>query len=371
MGSSVTFRKEYHDYVCVDLETSCGNIYSAEIIEIGAVKVENDVIVDTFGTLVKPVGKIDRFATRINGITENDVANAPSIEEVFDSFLGFIGESILLGHNIAAFDLQILREVGRNLKKQINNQYVDTLNIAVKLLPELPSHSLTSLCEYYDIRNDHAHRALSDCMANIEVYNALMQERHGNASSITKKNKSIAFIPNFSETSKMLMRLVGIVEGMTCDGEISEKEVTYLSDWLDKHTELKGNFQYDNTLKAINSEHEERLSILKNIVDPVENFSECTESVIDYNNKIVCLSGDFITASKSEIAERLSELGATVRDSVVKDCTYLIVGGNGSTSWTSGNYGNKVKKALEMQAKGRNVKILKEEEALKGIEWNN
>jgi len=367
MGFSANTTKECTDYVCVDIETSGGDIHTAEIIEIGAVKVVNREIVGQYSTLVKPNKPVNPYTYSINGISDDDVANAPSIEEIFDDFLDFIGDSILLGHNIAAFDLQILREVGFQLKKYVKNQYLDTLYVAKKILPDLPSYSLTSLCEYYSIENAYAHRALSDCLANIEVYNAMMIDKEGNSGNISKhKKKRSNYVP-VSDTTKLLIRLVGIVEGIICDGNIEENEITYLRKWLNEHANLKGNYQYDAVVQALDGK-KDITSTLAAIVDPIENKTETINS-IDLNGKLVCITGEFDCGSRSDVEQTLINAGADLSRSVVKALDYLIVGGRGSESWACGNYGTKVQRALELQEKGGKIKIIRESEVLKDI-WN-
>ena len=368
MGSSANTTKECTDYVCVDLETSGGDIHTAEIIEIGAVKVVNGEIIDKYSTLVKPNNPVNPYTYCINGISDNDVINAPSIEEVFDSFLEFVGDSILLGHNIAAFDLQILRGAGFQLKKYIKNQYLDTLYVAKKILPDLPSYSLTSLCEYYGIENAQAHRALSDCLANIEVYNAMMKEKEGNSKNISRHKKAKNYYVPVSDTTKLLIRLMGIVEGIICDGNIDEKEIKYLRNWLNDHTNLKGNYQYDAVVQALDGK-KDITTTLASIVNPIENKTETTISDIELNGKLVCITGEFDYGSRSDVEQRLIKTGAEISPSVVKAVDYLIVGGRGSESWACGNYGTKVKRALELQEKGAKIKIIKESEVLKYI-WN-
>ena len=96
------------DYVVVDLETTSKYVNYAEIIEIGALKVVNNEPVDSFSTLVRPDFDIPRSATEINNITNAMVADAPGIRDVMAQFLDFVGNSVLIGHNIASFDVNII-----------------------------------------------------------------------------------------------------------------------------------------------------------------------------------------------------------------------------------------------------------------------
>lgn len=367
MSHAVSYYK-CRNYVCIDLETTGLNIDESEIIEIGAVKVRHGEIEDCYNTLVKPYGLISSRATNVNGITEEDVKDAPHIDDVFENFLNFVGDDILLGHNIAAFDLHIIREQGRKNGRIVDNKYLDTLTLARKMLPDLPSLSLESLCNYYGIENKQAHRALGDCFATIEVYNALINNKTGDINSIKKgkKNNGIYF-SKLTDGSRLLVRLTGIIEGIICDGIVNDEEFNYLYDWLMKHQELKGNYQYDylvnswnNLSNSCKSHQEHLISRLKSILDPVESKSEHLSFKIDFIGKNICLTGEFQNGSKSDISNKFIKMGAVIHNSVTRKVDYLIVGGNGSKAWALENYGTKVKKALELQEKGFKISILRE-----------
>ena len=372
MSHAVT-NKRCRDYVCIDFETTGLNIYDSEILEIGAVRVADGEILDCYNTLVKPYGEISVGATEVNGITHEDVEDSPRIEEVIDDFLDFIGNSILLGHNIASFDLQILRGVARNNGKIVDNKYLDTLTLAQKVLPNLPSLSLEALCDYYGIENRQAHRALDDCFATIEVYNAIINEQSGNINNIRKKKSNNGlFFSQMTNGARLLVRLTGIIEGIICDESVNEKKITYLQKWLSQNTMLEGNYQYYFAVKTVNNalktsliDEASVIAALRSIVDPVGNQADNNDSIIDFSGKTVCLTGEFESGSRVEISDRLVQMGALINNHVVKSLDYLIVGGNGSNAWASGNYGTKVKKALELQEKGSNIQIIRETDAFK------
>lgn len=166
--------KNIKDYVCFDLETT-GFGRTTEIIEIGAVKVRNDVITDTFSELVKPVHRISSEITQITGISQNDVSNCRGISEVIVDFIRFIENDILVGHNIASFDIPIIRRiVMTELEQPFNVQYIDTLHLA-RHIDGVPDHKLQTMLDYFGIVNERAHRAFEDCKANHQLFQALEQ----------------------------------------------------------------------------------------------------------------------------------------------------------------------------------------------------
>lgn len=159
------------DYTVYDLETTVQKGRTTKIIQIGAVKVRENNIVDSFLSYVNPLEKISFQVTKLTGITNIQTNNAPLLEEVIPKFIKFIGNDPLVGHNIVQYDNNILKKNGY----QITNHSIDTYLIARRLLeegvfdPRLEKVKLSSLKDYYQICN-RSHTALADCLTNYQVY---------------------------------------------------------------------------------------------------------------------------------------------------------------------------------------------------------
>lgn len=176
------------DYVVFDLETTGLSPWSDRIIEISAVKVKSGSVVDTYSTLVNPNCSIPAQASAVNGITNSMVRNAPCLMEAMERFLEFVGDHVLVGHNIHAFDLKFLERALEELYcRELDNASIDTLTMARNCLPQLPRHRLVDLAAYFHISTEGAHRALNDCMMNqkcFEEMGALLKKQaadHGKA----------------------------------------------------------------------------------------------------------------------------------------------------------------------------------------------
>lgn len=161
------------DYLCVDLETTGLSPKMDKIIEIGAVKVKSGKIVDTFETFVRPGVALPERIAELTGITEEDLASAPTITEVLPRFLEFAEELPLLGHRIL-FDYSFLKRAFVNVKLPFERKGIDTLKLSRKLLPDLPSKRLGDLCEHYQI-SIQAHRAMEDARATHFLYQKLCE----------------------------------------------------------------------------------------------------------------------------------------------------------------------------------------------------
>ncbi|MCR5249548.1 MAG: topoisomerase DNA-binding C4 zinc finger domain-containing protein [Lachnospiraceae bacterium] len=170
-----THRNEYlPDHVVFDLETTGISCRTDRVVEISAIKVIGGQITDEFSSLVNPECPIPYRASMVNGITDDMVADAPLFPEVLDDFLTFIGDMVLVGHNIQSFDLNFLnRDCEALYGKVLMNDYVDTLKLSRLCLPGQRHHTLEDLASLYGISTQGAHRALNDCRMNAAVYQKL------------------------------------------------------------------------------------------------------------------------------------------------------------------------------------------------------
>lgn len=162
------------DYVVFDLETTGIRQNLDRIIEISAVKVRGHKVTEQYTTLVDPQMHIPRAATAVNGITDEMVKDAPQTEEAVLGFLDFVGNDILVGHNIHTFDTNFIYDAAMEIcGAEVGNDYIDTLYLARKCLPQLSHHKLSDVSEHFHISTAGAHRALNDCIMNQKCYEEL------------------------------------------------------------------------------------------------------------------------------------------------------------------------------------------------------
>ena len=175
------------NYILFDIETTGLSPVTDQIVELSAVKVQSGEIVDEFSTLVNPGIHIPYTASSINGITDDMVKDAPGIDQVITDFAAFVGDFVLMGHNIIRFDFKFIqRDALKYLGREFQNDRVDTLWVANRYLPDLKSRSLQNLAYHYGISYEGAHRALADCHINKKVYDRLLKEME-NPSDAAKK----------------------------------------------------------------------------------------------------------------------------------------------------------------------------------------
>jgi DNA polymerase-3 subunit alpha (Gram-positive type) len=209
-----------NNYVAFDIETTGLNPKYEKIIEIGAIKVRNGEIVETFSTFINPAKSLPANIVELTGIHDEDVKNAPYIDEVLDKFIEFTKDDILLGHNLI-FDYSFIKKAAVNQKKEYDKDGIDTLRIARHFLSNLESRKLTFLCEYYKIHLD-AHRALNDAVAAHEVYKKLVEDY---ASTEVEIFTPKPLVYNVKKESPITPRQLALLKQLadryklTCDGD--------------------------------------------------------------------------------------------------------------------------------------------------------
>ena len=163
------------EFTVVDIETTGTDFLNDKITEIGAVKIIGGKIVEEFQTLVNPEVHISDKIVSLTGIDDDLVKDAPTIDKVYPDFIKFLGNSVFIAHN-AEFDYRFLKNAGKALGYIMDNEMLDTLALARKVLPQLSHHKLNLVCDYYGIVFRH-HRALSDAFATAEMFLELKKDK--------------------------------------------------------------------------------------------------------------------------------------------------------------------------------------------------
>lgn len=138
--------KVLENYTVLDIETTSLDCYRGEILEISAIKVRNQQETEYFSELIKIHNKVGAFTTKLTGITnEMILKEGKELVLVLKNFKDFLGDDIIVGHNVN-FDINFIYDsMKKNLGRNLTNDYVDTLRIARKVLPHLKHHKLDDL----------------------------------------------------------------------------------------------------------------------------------------------------------------------------------------------------------------------------------
>ncbi|MCI6831019.1 MAG: 3'-5' exoribonuclease [Clostridiales bacterium] len=305
---TVTFPSEYKRICVFDVETPNSN--SDRICSIGLLLLENGVETDSFYSVVNPETHFDLYNMGVNDITPDQAEISPTFPQIWEKIQPFFKNTLLVAHN-APYDISVLKKTFSFYGlPELPVSYACTLNMSKQMYPEFCSHALNVLCDEFHIELDH-HNAESDTRA----------------------------------CAKILLKM--------------------LEDGLDLSAHIKTCVLSD-PLVACNQSCPDPAE--EPVIIDIDSYFTIPKEPLDIVGKSVCTTGDFDYGDKEEVHAMLSDLGAVVRKSVVKNLSYLIVGNKGSDAWSCGCYGTKIQKALENQQNGSNVKIIRESvffEALK------
>ncbi len=165
-----------HNYTVIDTETTGLEPTFDEIIEVAAIRIRDDKAVETFQTLIKPREPIDGFIEHLTGITNEMLETAPIAAEVIPNVLDFLGNDILIGHNVN-FDVNFLYDCAeQHCNQTVRNDFVDTMRISRKVLPELKHHRLKDIAKHYNAEQPIAHRAMADCETTLQCIEHLRKD---------------------------------------------------------------------------------------------------------------------------------------------------------------------------------------------------
>lgn len=285
-----------NDYIVFDIETTGFDSSYDEVIEIGAIKVHNNKIVSKFNSLIRTQNEIDEYITELTGITNEMVKDAPTIEKILPEFMNYIGNDILIGHNVN-FDINFIYDnLYRNKFNVLTNDFVDTMRIARKLLPELPHHRLIDLANYFEIDATNNHRSLKDCEITMNVYEQLKKV-------VLQKYDNLEEFKNAFKKHK-------------------------------KGTPLRA-----KDIISMNTEFD------------VDNL---------FYDKYVAITGTLEKMQRKEAMQIIVDLGGHCEDNVTKKTNYLILGNNDYNPILRGKKSSKLIKAETLKLEGNDIEIISE-----------
>lgn len=191
-------------FVVIDCETTGLNPKSDAITEIAAIKICGGKPIGTFHSLINPKQQLSTQITSLTGITNEQLKDCPTFDELVPTFLEFIADCVIVGHNVR-FDIGF---INAGFKKagylKLKNPYLDTLSLAKKLIPtEVPNFKLATLAQYCKAETSPTHRAFADVQATIEVFHYLIER----SSSIGVAGiKDLFTLPSIKKRERFIKR---------------------------------------------------------------------------------------------------------------------------------------------------------------------
>ncbi|SEF52988.1 DNA polymerase III catalytic subunit, PolC type [Eubacterium ruminantium] len=174
-GHDEDFDRDDTEFVVFDIETTGLSVKHCKIIEIGAVRIDkNGKELGRFSEFVNPEVPIPYNIEKLTSITDSMVAGAPTIEVILPQFLEFSKGAVLVAHN-AAFDTGFIREYSFRLGYSYDFTALDTMTLAQVFIPEIGRYNLDRLCKYFNVVNQHHHRACDDADVTGKIFVKMME----------------------------------------------------------------------------------------------------------------------------------------------------------------------------------------------------
>lgn len=386
-GNSLLDLKD--DYVLVDIETTGFSPKFNDIIEIGAIKVQSNKIIDRFQSLISIPYDLDPFITNLTGITNEMLKNeGHDIKSVLSDFANFIGNDVLIAHN-ANFDINFLYDKCLIYNDYyLRNDFIDTMRLSKRLCPNLPNHKLATLAQYFNVDYSNAHRGLNDVLITFDVYNKLKHlSKHYYEIKLEEIQKNLIPCKDFYNKKvivktvlkylnfQLIKTILQPLNTETYDAFYTSCDYLIVNDaTYEKY--VSGNSQYTYYAEKYNkiisesmfcelfnipyhrtvNQKNERISS-KDIVPETNCFDE-THPL--YQKKCV-FTGTLQKMNRKQAMQFVVNLGGLCQDNVTNTTNYLILGNNNYCKSIKDGKSSKQKKAETLKLKGNDIEIIPED----------
>ncbi|MGL4362564.1 MAG: PolC-type DNA polymerase III [Cellulosilyticaceae bacterium] len=317
-------------YVVFDIETTGFSAHKNKIIEIGAVKMYQNEVVETFNTFVNPQIPIPYKIQQLTGIVDDDVQNAKTIEEVLPDFLAFCKDSILVAHN-ADFDMAFIEANATNMGLECKFTTIDTVSLARVLMPSLHNFRLKTLAKKLGIALDNHHRAVDDAKATSDIFKVFLEKL--DEQGVTTLDEINALTKRSAEYIKKLPTYHGIILVQNEIGRINLNKLV-------SHSHLDYFHRRPRMPKSLINELREGLIIgaaceagevfqailhekQDDVISQLMQFYDYLEIQPVGNNDFMLRSDKFAATTKEELIEynrQIVALGETYDKPVVATC---------------------------------------------------
>ena len=319
--------------------------------------------------LINPEAKFDNKNMQIHGITPMMVEKAPTFAKVWPNISQYFINSIIVGHGVH-FDINVIDKTLANYGLKLNSlSYIDTQKVAQHNMKS-DKYTLNALCDKLGIETQKAHDALSDCKDCMNLLIKLIEKYSANLThekeeyfpkNEVSENKSYVNI-NYSKESLSYQYVQSLLNKILEDETIDESELKTFASSVEK-LNLKETYPISKAYEiAVQKLNGDTTLDVKQAMETVTGNIKSNGFDGIFEGKIFCLTGDFAHGSKNDIKAYLESKGAIVSDTINMKVNYLVRGSQGSDAYAYGNYGGKVKRAMEMQEKGKDVRIINEED---------
>ncbi|WP_204122463.1 exonuclease domain-containing protein [Lacticaseibacillus mingshuiensis] len=213
------------DFISLDIETTGTNYAYDDVIQVSATHVMNGLETENFTSFIDPAQSVPAHITNLTGIRQEDVDNAPKLNELADELMSFIGDRLVIGWNLKGFDLPFLKAKGIDLT---NNSILDVMLLARRRKHQGVNSQLTTVKHMLGVKA-LSHNALTDARAT-EVLYALLLSLPSVASAATggKIASTNSTVFNYTDTTPLFENMRFVFTGTIDDGQYTRKQMEYI-----------------------------------------------------------------------------------------------------------------------------------------------
>lgn len=381
-------------YTIIDVETTGLDPAKDSLIEVAALKINNNEVIDSYSSLINPGFPISSFISELTGITNDQLATSPDAKNVLPTFYNFIGEDILVGHNVH-FDINFLYDnFTKYLGNACSNDFVDTLRLSKKYYKGAKSYRLTSLAQDMNISVDTSHRALADCETTHQLYIKLEDViQNIDSLEIELLDTLIFDASNPFYGKKIVVKGLPQLYSYTFMKKVAEKCQADMGDIFFKSCDyiVFSEFTYKKYKygeysakfeKADKLADEGSLTILSekewykmlNIPVPIHHepsaplsAKDITSNKTDFDEthplygKLCVFTGTLAKMQRKDAMQEVVDVGGLVGNGVTSKTNYLILGNNDYCLSIKDGKSNKQKKAESLKLAGKDIDVISED----------
>ena len=166
-------KEMYKDFAILDVETTGGKFNEEKITEIAIIVYDGDKIIDKFETLINPGKDIQPFVQKLTGINMKLVKNSPKFKDVSEKIFKITKDKIIVAHNVD-FDYRVIKNEFQSINIKYYRDSLCTVDLSKLIFPNLKSYKLTNLLSHFGIENENPHRAISDTLGALKLFQIII-----------------------------------------------------------------------------------------------------------------------------------------------------------------------------------------------------
>lgn len=259
-------------YAVVDIETTGDKPKNFKVIEIAIILHDGEKELDRFHSFVNPEERISPFISRLTGIHDSDVQDAPKFYEIAKAVIEFTQDAIFVAHNVS-FDYSVIRREYKRLGYDFRMDHLCTIQSARILIPGMESYGLKNITKELGIELSNHHRAIDDTAATAELFKILFEKAKGDMSNFVKREIDPSVLHPDLDVNALddIPNKIGVYKFFDAD-----KQLMYIGKSIHIRKRIEQHFKNTKTAKAL--EMRERIVFIDHFLTGGELIALLRES---------------------------------------------------------------------------------------------